>query len=398
MPRSQVIAALALSTALALTACAEEEGGGGDGSGGGEDTGPIRIGAILDLTGAGASLGGPQRTTLQMLEKEIQEQGGIDGRDVEVVIEDDRSTEDGAAQAANKLITEDKVHVLLGASRTGPSLAMKPIAASAGIPMISLAANAAIVEGDGSECVFKTAQNDQVVIERIGTYASEQGWGSIGLARDSSGFGEGVADSLNAVGADAGFEVGTVEQFAPDATDFTAQMVNLRNAGADANIIWGIPPASGLAQQAYRQLGLQAPVIHSHGSGSAEFLETAGDAANGALVTVGRIVVADQIPQDDPQAEVISEFVDSYQQASGGDRPSPFAGYAYDAFHLAKDAIAEVGTDSSAICDHLGQVKDYVGVSGVFTMTPENHSGLGPDALTIATVENGEFRLLDSSQ
>lgn len=396
MRRTHVIAGIALAVLLPITGCAEEDGGGGSG---GDESGPVKLGAVLDITGAGASLGGPQRTTLQMLEEQINAEGGIEGRDVEVIIEDNQSTEEGAAQAANKLIAEDQVHVLIGASRSGPSLAMAPVAASAGVPMISLAASASIVEGEASDCVFKTAQNDQVVLERMVQYSGDQGWTTLGLARDASTFGEGVAETLDELGGAKGIEVATSEQFAPDATDFTAQMVNLRDAGADANIIWGIPPASGLAQKAYRQLGLEAPVMHSHGSGSSAFIETAGEAANGALVTVGRIQVADQLPQDDPQAEVITQFVKDYQEASDGERPSPFAGYSYDAFQLATSAIAEVGTgDSQAICDHLENVEGHVGVSGVFNMTPEDHSGLGPEAIVVATVENGEFQVVDATR
>ncbi|MBA3367634.1 MAG: ABC transporter substrate-binding protein, partial [Geodermatophilaceae bacterium] len=150
-------AALALTAAtLILAGCAEEQGASDEGTT--EETGPVVIGAVLDITGAGASLGVPERDTLELLAEQLNADGGIDGREVELIIEDNASTEDGAARATTKLITEDQVDIILGASRTGPSLAMRPIAESSEIPMISLAANQAIV--DGSEWVFKTAQND----------------------------------------------------------------------------------------------------------------------------------------------------------------------------------------------------------------------------------------------
>jgi hypothetical protein len=107
---------------------------------------------------------------------------------------------------------------------------MRPLAESSQTPMISLAANQAIV--DGSEWVFKTAQNDRVVIERMIGYMEQQGFTTIGLARDASGFGEGVQEMFDEIGADAGISVVATEKFAPDATDFTAQMVNLRDAAA----------------------------------------------------------------------------------------------------------------------------------------------------------------------
>ena len=383
--------------ALALTACGdpvEDDDQSAEtttGAGGGE-TDPIKIGAVLDITGAGASLGVPERQTLEMLADQLNEDGGIDGREVELLIEDNQSTEDGAATAASKLIDQEEVDILLGASRTGPSLAMRPLAEAAEMPMISLAANAAIV--DGSQWVFKSAQNDRVVIENIIEYAASQGWSTLGLARDASGFGEGIEEMLNEIGAEQGVSVTATESFAPDATDFTAQMVNLREAAADAYLIWGIPPAAGLAQEAYRQLEIDAPVMQSHGIGNQVFLDTAGASADGLVAPLGRLVVADQLPDDDPQAGVIQAFVAQYQEAYG-ENPSTFAGHAYDAFQLAVDAIDEVGTDKAAIRDHLEQVDGFVGISGVFTMSPEDHSGLTMDALVLVTVEDGAFTLLD---
>ncbi|MCZ2820509.1 ABC transporter substrate-binding protein [Modestobacter sp. VKM Ac-2977] len=385
-------AALLAAMTLSLAACAEsDDGGGGGGGGSADETGPIKIGAVLDITGAGASLGVPERQALELLAGQLEEEGGIDGREVELIIEDNQSTEDGAAKAMNKLVNEDEVDIVLGASRTGPSLAMRPIAESTETPMISLAANQAIVED--SEWVFKTAQNDRVVIERMIDYMAEQGWSTIGLARDASGFGEGVAEMFDEIGAEKGISVVATEKFAPDATDFTAQMVNLRDAGADVNVIWGIPPAAGLAQRAYDQLGIETPVMQSHGIGNQVFLDTAGDAAEGMVAPLGRLVVAEQLPEDDPQKEIITSFIDDYT-AEYGAGPSTFSGHAYDAWQLAVDALSEEGTDPQAIRDHLESITDFTGISGVFTMTPEDHAGLSKEALALVTVENGQWQLV----
>jgi branched-chain amino acid transport system substrate-binding protein len=383
-------AALAVAVSLGLAGCAESADSGSE-TGGGDDSGPIRIGAVLDITGAGASLGVPEQQTLELLADQLQADGGIDGREVELIIEDDQSTEDGAAQAMNKLVNQDRVDIVLGASRTGPSLAMRPLAESSQTPMISLAANQAIV--DGSEWVFKTAQNDRVVIERMIEYMAGQGWSTIGLARDASGFGEGVQEMFDEVGRDSGLSVVATERFAPDATDFTAQMVNLRNANADVNVIWGIPPAAALAQRAYRQLGITTPVMQSHGIGNQVFLDTAGDAATGLIAPLGRLVVAEQLPEDDPQRDVITSFIEDYT-GEYGEQPSTFAGHAYDGWQLAVDALREVGTDKQAVRDHLESVEDFVGISGTFTMTPEDHSGLTKEALVLVTVEGGDWTLL----
>lgn len=396
--RKGTFAAAAMTVlALGLAGCAEDSSsssGGASGASGSAQAGPIKIGAVLDITGAGASLGVPERQTLKMLADRVNADGGVDGRQIELTIEDNQSTEDAAARAASKLLQSDNVDILLGASRTGPSLAMRPIAEQAKKPMISLAANAAII--DGATWIFKTAQNDKVVIEKMVDDMSAKGYQRIALARDSSGFGEGVAELFTELGSDKGIKIIATQKFEPDATDFTAQMVNIRDAKPDAVVIWGIPPAASLAQQAYRRVGPDAPVYQSHGIGNQAFLDAAGPAANGLLAPLGRLLVADQLSADDPQKEVIATFISDYQ-AEFGEKPSAFAGYAYDAFNMAVDAIKKVGTDPNKLRDAIESVSDWPGVSGVFTMTPDDHSGLSKEAMVMVTVANDQWKLADAS-
>lgn len=396
-PRRALIrmSAVVASAALVLAGCAESEETPTPAgtAGGGAEQGPIKIGAVLDITGAGATLGVPERQTLEMLAEQVNAGGGVNGRQIELTIEDNQSTEDGAAKAVNSLISSEQVDLILGASRTGPSLAMRPIAEQAEIPMISLAANQAIV--DGSTWVFKTAQNDRVVLEKLVDDMTTKGYKKIALARDASGFGEGVAEMLGELGKSAGITVDPVVKFAPDATDFTAQMVKIRDADPDATLIWGIPPAAGLAQKAYRQLGIDAPVYQSHGIGNQAFLDTAGDSANGLLAPLGRMLVADQLAENDPQKPVVTKFIADYK-AKYGQNPSTFAGHAYDGFMIAVEALKTAGTDKAKLRDTIEKISDWPGVSGVFTMTPEDHSGLTKEALVMVEVKNGTWSVAGS--
>jgi branched-chain amino acid transport system substrate-binding protein len=231
------------------------------------------------------------------------------------------------------------------------------------------------------------------VIENIVADAASKGYRTLALARDASGFGEGVRELFDEIGGPQGVSVVAVESFAPDATDFTAQMVNVRNANADAVVIWGIPPAAGLAQKAYAQLGVGKPVYQSHGIGNQVFLDTAAEAADGLTAPLGRLVVAAQLPQDDPQKKVITDFVAAYR-AEYGAAPSTFAGHAYDGFQLAVDALRNAGTEPDAIRQHLEGITDFVGVSGTFTMSPQDHSGLTAEDLVLVTVRDKQFQLV----
>jgi branched-chain amino acid transport system substrate-binding protein len=387
------LAVLVAAGALVVAGCAEQQPVPGAPAGGGADDGPFKIGAVLDITGAGASLGVPERDTLTLLAEQLNAAGGIGGRQVELTVEDDASTEDGAAKATSKLISEDQIDILIGATRTGTSLAMRPIAESTPIPMISMGANLSIVKD--AKWVFKTAQSDSVVVENIVKDATAKGYKTIALARDSSSFGEGVHQLFDQIGGPSGISVVAEEKFAPDATDFTAQLVNIRNANADAVVIWGIPPAAAIAQKAYVQLGVGKPVYQSHGIGNQVFLDTAAETADGLVAPLGRLVVADQLPADDPQKKVITDFVAQYK-AKYNASPSTFAGHAYDAFQLATDALKTVGTDPEAIRTHLEGVKDFIGISGTFSMSAQDHSGLTADDLVLVTVRDKKFQLLNT--
>ncbi|TFB63540.1 ABC transporter substrate-binding protein [Cryobacterium sp. Hz7] len=388
--RLRFIAPIAVITALALAGCSTSNLGGTAKDDPAAEAGPIKIGAVLDVTGVGASLGVPEQNTLTMLAKQLNDDGGIDGRDVELTIIDNQSTEDGAAKATSKLIESDKVDIIIGASRTGPSLAMRPIAEAAKIPMISVAANVAIVEG--SKWVFKTAQNDVVVLERILDDAEAKGYTKLALVRDASGFGEGVAEYITDLGAERGITLVMTEAFEPSATDFTPQMTNVRGSDSDAVIIWGINPSAGLAQKAYVQLSVNKPVYHSHGISNQAFFDAAGDAANGVIAPMGRLLVADQLAADNTQREVIEQFQADYN-AAYGEQPSGFAGHAFDAWHIAVNAIEAAGTDADALRDELESAQ-WTGISGVFQMTAKNHSGLDATALILAEAEDGRWNLL----
>ncbi|HSP76559.1 MAG TPA: ABC transporter substrate-binding protein [Cryobacterium sp.] len=388
--RLRFIAPIAVITALALAGCSTSNLGGTAEADPAAEAGPIKIGAVLDVTGVGASLGVPEQNTLNMLAKQLNEDGGIGGREVELTIIDNQSTEDGSAKATSKLIESDQVDIIIGASRTGPSLAMCPIAEAARVPMISVAANVAIVEG--SEWVFKTAQNDVVVLETILNDAEDKGYTKLALVRDASGFGEGVADYITELGAERGITLVMTESFEPSATDFTPQMTNVRSSDTDAVIIWGINPSAGLAQKAYVQLSVNKPVYHSHGISNQAFFDAAGDAANGVLAPMGRLLVADQLDADNAQREVIEKFQADYS-AAYGEQPSGFAGHAFDAWHIAVNAIEAAGTDPDALRDELEKA-EFTGVSGVFAMSAENHSGLDASALILAEAQDGRWNLV----
>jgi branched-chain amino acid transport system substrate-binding protein len=394
--RRTTVAFVAAGALVALTACGsnlDEQGGAAAGSQECEE-GPLELGVVLEVTGASAALGVPERDAVELAVARLNEAGGVNGQPVEATVLDNQSREDQAAKHATQLVNEDEVHVLIGSGRTGGSLAMRPIAERAQTPMISLGAGAQII--DGSQYVYKTPPSDSVVLKQLVQYMAEQGYQEIGLLRDASAFGEGVAEAIDAAGADKGIKVTALEKFDPAATEFTAQLLNLKNAGTDANIVWGSSTSPALAVKAYRELGIETPLLTSYGLAAASFLETAGAAADGTVLNGNKVLVTDDLPADDPQKQVLTDFVAAFEEEYGV-KPSPFAGYAWDAVNLAAQAAEEGGTCRGGILSAMDEIDEHVGVTGIYDFTTGDRSGLGESPLVFLEVRDGEFTLLDES-
>lgn len=342
---------------------------------------PIRIGAILDITGPGASLAEQQVKALELLTRQVNDGGGVDGREVELEIIDNQSAEAQAATAMTRLANEG-VDVVIGASRTGPSMAMRQIAIDEELPMIALAAGDAITAD--APCVFKTTKGSSTIVDKLVQWYELQGFETVGLLRDASGFGEGV-DAL--VEQAEGVELVFDERFAPEETDFTPLLVNLRNADPDVTLAWGIGSPPFLIANTYRELGLEPQLTFP--TTNPVFLQEAGDNANGVVFPGEKMFVWEELPADDPQHDVIQQFVEDYR-AEYDEVPDHFAGAAHDAFMQAIDAFTDAGTETEAVCDYLENLDGWVGVNGVYDRSPDDHVGLGVEDLVIVEIVGGD--------
>jgi len=271
---------------------------------------------------------------------------------------------------------------------------MRAVAEQARVPMISLAASQKIVQG--AHWVFKTPPNDTVVLQQLADYMVGKGYKRIGVLRDASAFGDGVVEGINTAGKKSGLTVVATESFAGSDTDFTGQLLKLRSAGTDANVIWGSAAAPALATIQYRSLGLTAPLLESYGVATPNFIKTAGTASEDVVLNGNKILVLDQLPGSDSQKTVLTKFATDYREAFGS-APTPFAGYAYDAMQLAGTAYGKAGPDRTALRDYLENLKDYTGVTGVFTFSAGDHTGLASSPLVMLKVSSGAFTLLPAS-
>jgi branched-chain amino acid transport system substrate-binding protein len=357
------------------------------------DQGPIRLGAIFSVTGPASFLGEPERNTALLLEQKINDAGGILGRKVEIIIYDDETDVNKCVLAADKLLKHDRVVAVIGPTTSGNTLAIVDKFEEAGIPLISCAA-AERITNPVKGYVFKTPQSDRHAVTRILDHARSQGFERLAIITVSDGFGQAGREVLQELVPAKGFTLVADEVYGPRDTDMTSQLIRIRGQRPDAVICWGTNPGPAVVAKNRVQLAITTPLYMSHGVASPKFIELAGDASEGLLLPAGHLAVHRQVPGDHPQKPLLDEYVREYE-ARFRMPVSAFGGYAHDAVMLIKTAIETGGSaDPESIRDNLETIQGFVGASGIFTFSPEDHNGLNEEAFVMVTIENGDWKIL----
>ncbi len=362
---------------------------------------PYRIGAIFAITGPASSLGIPERDTVQMLQKELEAAGRIMGPDgllhaVEIIIYDTESDETKAVLAAKKLIEEDQVSLIIGPTQSGTTLALVDTVQKAEVPLISCAASIKIVEPVAErKWVFKTAPSDRLVMAALLDYLKGQGITKVAWISVNNAFGDSGKVEFEAAAPGVGTTIVASEKFEATDTDMTAQLTRVRGTDAEALIVWSIPPSASAVTKNAFDLGLEIPIFHSHGVGNQTFIELATkEAAEGVILPIGKIVVADQLPDDDPQKATLLQYVKDYQAAYSV-APVTFGGHAWDALKLTIQVMEKVGTDRAKIRDELESTTGFVGIGGIFDFSASDHNGLDMQAITMIQIVDGQWKLVE---
>jgi branched-chain amino acid transport system substrate-binding protein len=350
---------------------------------------PIKIGALLAVTGPASLLGAPEARTLEMRVQDLNARGGIGGRPIQLVLKDTGSSPEKAVSFARQLIEEEKVVAIIGPSTSGETMAVKALAEEGKTLLLSAAAAEAIVNPVAPH-VFKVAPKDSFAVEVIFQRMKKMGITRIGLLSSNTGFGKGGKEQVEKLAAQYGITLLVNEVYDKNATDLTAEVTKLKAAGVQAVLNWSIEPAQSIVVKNVRQLGLTIPIFQSHGFANLQYAKAAGSAAEGVIFPASRIVVADQLPATDPQKPVVEAYRKAYE-ARYGEEVSTFGGHAWDAFGILVQAIGEVGPDRQKIRAAVEQMKGFVGTAGTFNFSPADHNGLDIGAFELCTVKNGRF-------
>jgi len=356
---------------------------------------PIKIGAALSVTGPAAFLGEPELKTLRMYVDKTNAEGGLLGRQIELVSYDDGSEAARANSFAKRLIEDDHVDVLIGGTTTGATMGMYPLVERAEIPFISLAAGIGIVE-PVKKWMFKVAHNDRMAAERVFADASKRGLTKIALLSETSGFGQSGRKETLAAAPKAGIEIVADETYGPTDTDVTAQLAKIRAIdGVQTIFVFGLGEGPAVVAKDIAQLGIKLPVYQSHGVASQEFIRLAGGAAEGERLPAAAILVPEQLSDSDPQKAIEQDYVALYTGKGNGDI-STFGGHARDAFFIWKAAVERAGSvDKAKVRDEIEKTAGFAGTAGLVIMTPEDHLGLTSAAFHMIEIRDGKWKLVD---
>ena len=358
---------------------------------------PIRIGSIFSYTGPAAFLGDRMKRSVELFVEETNKRGGINGRRIESVIYDAASESTKAVLAAKRLIEQDRVDVIVGdGNRSDIGLALVPSVQRAEVPLMSVSGATGLVEPVRDRAwVFKSTVNDTEVVARLLDFFKKRGIKDVAMLNDTGAFGVSARDQLRAQAPAAGVSV-VYEEFSPADNDLTTQLTRIRGTSAQAIICWTVTPAGVVFLKNVQQLGLKQMLVHGFGFVSDRYMQLAGEAAEGLLLTSLKFPVAEQLPDSDPIKATILDYKARYR-AKFSEETDVYGGQAWDGMGMVTHAIARAGSSErgkirSGLEEH---VREYRGVGGIFHFSPQKHWGLAKSDVVMIEWRQGKFRLVD---
>jgi branched-chain amino acid transport system substrate-binding protein len=356
----------------------------------------ITVGVTVSSTGPAASLGIPEKNTIDLMPKTIA------GQKINYIVLDDASDTTKAVANTRRLITEDKADVILGSTTTPNSLAMIDAVAEAQVPMISMAASARIIEPQDAKkrWVFKTPQNDIMMSLAIAAHMADAGIKTVGFIGFADAYGEGWYQEFSKAAGLKGLQVVANERYNRTDASVTAQVLKLLGAKADAVLIAGSGTPAALPQTVLSERGYTGKVYQTHGVANNDFLRVGGKAVEGTFLPAGPVLVAEQLPAGHPLKKSAMDYIAKYEAAHGKGSVSTFGAHAWDAGLLMTAAVpvalkkAQPGTPAFRVAQRgaLEQVKELPGAHGIFNTSAGDHLGLDQRARVMVKVEKGAWK------
>ena len=376
-----------LGLVFALAACNTESSGGSGGNGEKADGKVIKIGAIFAETGPASTLGKTQANYVKLLQKQLDEAGPINGKKIEIVMQDYETDDTKAVVAADKLISEGVVAVV-GATQASTTMAILPKISGAGIPLMTVAP----VNPD-TKNIYQMAPSNTTSAKLIIKFLKENNISKVAWINARDGFGVDGLPPFEKAAKENKIEIVAHEEFDATATDMTVQLTNIRKKNPEAVIVWSRTPGAGIVARNFKTLGFDIPMIQSSASANQGFLDQVKDNNKNLYVIGSKLSIVDQLA-DSEQKERLNKFREEYRAMFNSD-PDNFTAHAADGFHLIIEAIKAGNTTPEKIHNYLkNDVSKYPGLTGTFELQ-SNYVGPYEDGFAVLGIENNKWKYRD---
>ncbi len=358
----------------------------------------LHIGVILSTTGPGASLGIPAENTVKLWPTEIG------GHKVRLTVLNDNTDPTTASKNAAKLVSEDQVDVIVGPSLTPPSLAAVEVAAQGRTPIISLAGGGAIVEPqDGPRrWAFKMSPPEAIAVNLVLDHMVRNQAKTVAAIAIATSYGEGYIKALERLAPAKGIKVVGIERYNQTDQTVTSQILKLTATQPDAVYIFSAGTPGALPQIELNRRNYKGRVYQTQGVANADFLRVGGKEVEGAYMTVGPVLVAEQLPDTSPMKKPAMDYVARYEARHGAGSRSLFGASAWTAMmwldtavpQAAKKAAPGTAEFRAALRDALEGLKGTVTPEAVYTMSDKDHNGVDERAQVMVRIEGGTWKLV----
>lgn len=380
MPFKKTLSSLMLSALCASLAHAE-----------------VKVGVISSSTGPIALVGIPQKNSIALMPEKIG------GQDITYIALDDGSDPTASVKAFKKLISEEKVDAIIGPSGSPNAMGVIQFAAESGTPMLAPVGTAAVVlpMTEQKKWVFKTTQNDELIAEALVEHMVKSGVKTLGFIGTSDPYGENWGKVIASLAQQNGIEIVANERFQRQDTSVTGQSLKLLMAQPDAVLIAAPGSPAVMPQTTLTDQGYKGQIYQTHGAAMDAFLKLGGKKVDGTILAASLMLVVDEVPDSHPSKAIAKSYIDAYRERYN-ETPATFGANVYDAGLLLEQAIpvalqkAEPGTKEfrAALRDALEQTTELAGTQGVYTMSPEDHSGFDERGRELITVKDGKWALV----
>lgn len=356
----------------------------------------IKIGVVLALTGPNASLGVPYRKGIELLPKEIA------GEKIQLIFLDDASDPSTAVKNAQKLITDDKIDILIGGSNTPASQAMANVTSREQIQQIAVAP--AAHPADKNNWLISMPQPANLWVGALVKDMQKRNVKNVAFIGFSDPWGDICYNGLMDASEKNGLKVVTNERFARADTSVTGQVLKIVSAKPDAVLVGGSGTPGALPHIALKERNFKGPEYATPGVFNKDFLRIGGKSVEDVIGVTGPIGAHEQLPAGNPIKKVSEDFIKKYEDINGQGSWNSFAAFAYDATLVIQDAIpralkkAKPGTPEfrKALRDEIRAVKELVGTNGVYQFPEGSSYGVDERSVITVQVKNGDWKLISN--